>query len=245
VRSDNNCPTASGIASSASGFAALAGAGAAAAGLRWGPRRVSQLARHGSGSACRSLFGGFVEWRAGTRADGSDCYARPLFPEDHWPELVDLVTLLDDAPTKAVRSAVAMQRTVETAPGYRQRLAEVPVRLRGMVRALRQHNAPELFDLVIQECDSFRSVCETTDPPLDYLTSTSRQVLEAVRGLNQRSSTTLVGYTHDAGAHVHLFLEKKDLPALRAALRPVRGIRQSILLRPGPGARSVATPSAG
>ena len=78
VDSTNNFPTASGLASSASGFAALAGAATAAAGLAWTPRRVSQLARFGSGSACRSVFGGFVEWRAGVRPDGRDCYATPV-----------------------------------------------------------------------------------------------------------------------------------------------------------------------
>ena len=85
VRSANNFPTASGLASSASGFAALAGAASAAAGLRLSARDLSRLARLGSGSAARSVFGGFVEWRAGTRADGSDCYARPLFGPRHWP----------------------------------------------------------------------------------------------------------------------------------------------------------------
>ncbi|EQD27888.1 mevalonate diphosphate decarboxylase, partial [mine drainage metagenome] len=70
VISENNFPTASGLASSASGFAALAGAASRAAGLRMSDRALSQLARLGSGSASRSIFGGFVEWRAGSRPDG-------------------------------------------------------------------------------------------------------------------------------------------------------------------------------
>jgi diphosphomevalonate decarboxylase len=237
VTSSNNFPTASGLASSASGFAALALAGAAAAGLRWGPAKVSQLARYGSGSACRSLFGGFVEWQAGHRADGADCVAKPRFPPDHWPALVDFVTLLDDAPTKAVRSSIAMQRSVTTAPGFAERVAEVPDRLAGMLRAIRRRDASALFGLVITECDSFRSVCETTDPPLDYLTQTSRTILDRVRALNVSAGEPLVGYTHDAGAHLHLFTLDEHLPALRRSLRGVDGIRQRLLLRPGPGAR--------
>ncbi len=108
VRSTNNFPTASGLASSASGFAALAGAGTMAAGLRLPLRRLSHLARFGSGSACRSFFGGFVEWNAGVRADGSDCIAGQVVPENHWPELRDVVTLVGGAPAKSIRSSEAM-----------------------------------------------------------------------------------------------------------------------------------------
>jgi len=240
VDSTNNFPTASGLASSASGFAALALAGSAAAGLRWSTRRVSALARSGSGSASRSLFGGFVQWDAGVRDDGRDCIARSRFGPDHWPGLVDYVTLLADAPTKAVRSSVAMQRTVATAPGYARRVAEVPERLEAMVRAVRRRDAPGLFGLVIEECDSFRNVCETSDPPLDYLTRTSRTILDRVRALNARAGEPVVGYTHDAGAHLHLFTLAGEVGALRAALRGVPGIRQRLVLRPGPGARLVA-----
>ncbi|MCI4355338.1 MAG: diphosphomevalonate decarboxylase, partial [Thermoplasmata archaeon] len=164
VVSDNNFPTASGLASSASGFAALAGAGAAAAGLKLGPLALSQLARFGSGSACRSIYGGFVEWRAGTRSDGRDCYARPLFGPDHWPALRDLVLLIEDAPEKPVRSAVAMQASVRTSPMFAQRQSELPDRIAGIRRAIRDRDAERLFPLIMEECDSFRSVCETTRP---------------------------------------------------------------------------------
>lgn len=246
VRSSNNFPTASGLASSASGFAALALAGSAAAGLDWNAERVSQLARFGSGSACRSLFGGFVEWRAGTRADGRDCYAHSLFREDHWPELVDFVTLLLDAPTKETRSSVAMQRTVETSPGYAKRIEEVPERMRAMVAAIRARDAPRLFGLVMEECDSFRGVCESTSPPLDYLSWTSREILDVVRRMNRDAGEPIVGYTHDAGAHLHLFTLEEHEPLVRSALRSQRGIRQRIVLRAGPGARRIeaAVPAA-
>ena len=245
VRSSNNFPTASGLASSASGFAALALAASEAAGLDWNAEKVSQLARYGSGSACRSLFGGFVEWRAGTRSDGEDCYAHSVFREGHWPELIDFVTLLLDAPTKQIRSSVAMQRTVATAPGYARRVEEVPERLRAMIAAIRARDAPKLFGLVIEECDSFRSVCEASDPPLDYLTRTSREILDVVRTVNRDAGEPIVGYTHDAGAHLHLFTLQEHEATLRGALRHQRGIRQRLVLRPGPGARRIATGTGG
>lgn len=242
VDSTNNFPTASGLASSASGFAALAGAATAAAGLRWSPRKVSQLARFGSGSACRSVFGGFVEWRAGTRPDGRDCYARPLFGEGHWPALRDLVLLLDDAPEKEVRSAVAMQSTVSTSPEYARRQEELPARLGRIRRAIADRDAARLFPLIMEECDSFRLVCETTRPPLDYLTTTSRALLAEVRALNAEAGRPVAGYTHDAGAHLHVFLLDRDVGAVRRRLRKVPGIRESLVLRPGPGGRLTKRP---
>ena len=242
VRSTNNFQTASGLASSASGFAALAGAGSLAAGLRLTPPALSRLARLGSGSACRSLFGGFVEWRAGTRTDGRDCYARPLYPPSHWPALVDLVALIRDAPTKPVRSAVAMQRTVATSPEYSRRLREVPGRIRTMKRAIAKRDAATLFDQTMAECDSFRRVCETTEPSLDYLVPASRAVLAAVRAANEEAGGVLAGYTHDAGAHVHVFTTKPHAAKLARRLGRIPGVEKVLRLRAGPGGRVVRRP---
>lgn len=239
VHSRNNFPMASGLASSASGFAALAGAAAAATGLRLSPRALSRLARLGSGSASRSVFGGFVEWRAGTRPDGSDSYARPILPPDHWPALVDLVVLVDRAPTKQIRSNEAMQLTVRTSPGYARRLMELPARLRRIRRALMERDPRRLFPLIMEECDSFREVCETTRPSLDYLTVTSRAVLGEVRSLNRGAARPIAAYTHDAGAHVHVFTLRRDLPGVRRRLARLPGVLRTVALGPGPGGRLV------
>jgi len=237
VRSENNFPTASGLASSASGFAALAGAACAAAGLRPTGRALSQLARYGSGSASRSIFGGFVEWRAGAKPDGSDCYARSLYPADHWPDLVDEVVLVEGAPVKEVRSEVAMQWSVRTSPGYSRRLAEIPRRLERMRRAIGARDAGALFPVVMEECDSFREVCETTRPALDYLTSTSRAILGEVHAINREAGRPLAAYTHDAGAHVHVFTLARHAPGVRRRLARIPGVREILRVRPGPGAR--------
>jgi diphosphomevalonate decarboxylase len=237
IETRNNFPTASGLASSASGFAALAGAASRAAGLAETPAALSELARFGSGSACRSVYGGYVEWQAGHRADGGDCYAKPLFPPQHWPELVDLVAIVRDAPEKAVRSQESMQHSVETSPEYRARQRALPRRIGLLRRALRLREARALFRLVMEECDEFRHVCETTDPPLDYLTPTSREVIAAVEELNRGADGPVAGYTHDAGAHLHLFVLRRDLRRLREALRPVPGVARSYLTGAGPGGR--------
>ncbi len=240
VRSRNNFPTASGLASSASGFAALAGAASIAAGLHLAPRPLSVLARYGSGSASRSVFGGFVEWRAGHRPDGRDCYARPLFPATHWPALVDVVVMVAGAPRKEARSAEAMQWTVRTSPEYARRLREVPSRLRRIRRALGDRDPRRLFPQVMEECDSFREVCETTRPSLDYLTSTSRAVLAEVRDLNREAGRPIAAYTHDAGAHVHVFTLTRHLARVRARLRHLPGVERTLVVRPGGGAHPVS-----
>jgi diphosphomevalonate decarboxylase len=239
VRSHNNFPMSSGLASSASGFAALAGAATAAVGLTLSDRALSSLARFGSGSAARSLFGGFVEWRAGTRPDGSDCYARPLYGPRHWPALVDLVLLVAGAPVKETRSAEAMQRTVATSPVYPARLEALPARLRKIRRAIGDRDPDRLFPLVMEECDSFREVCETTRPSLDYLTATSRSILGEVRALNREAGRPVAGYTHDAGAHVHVFTLAQELPRVRRRLGRLPGVERMLTLRPGPGGRRV------
>ena len=240
VRSANNFPTASGLASSASGFAALAGAATGAAGLVLSDRDLSRLARFGSGSACRSVFGGFVEWRAGERPDGRDCYARSLYGPDHWPELVDLVLLVRGAPVKEVRSADAMQSTVRTSEYFAERQTELPARVRRIRSAIGSRSADRLFPLVMEECDSFRRVCETTDPPLDYLTSTSRAILAEVRAVNRSAGRPVAAYTHDAGAHVHVFTLRRHLATLRARLTPLEGVERTLVVRPGTGGRRVA-----
>lgn len=235
VFSRNNFPTASGLASSASGFAALAGASTAALGLKLSPRELSRLARFGSGSACRSVFGGFVEWRAGVRPDGRDCYARPLYGPDYWPALVDLVMIVKGAPVKEVRSEDAMQATVATSPVYRRRLAELPARIRKIRAAIGARDSRRLFPLVMEECDSFREVCETTRPSLDYLTTTSRALLGEVRTVNREAGRPVAAYTHDAGAHMHIFTLARDASRLRQRLARLPGVERTLLLRPGPG----------
>jgi diphosphomevalonate decarboxylase len=245
VRSANNFPTASGLASSASGFAALAGAATGAAGLSLPERQLSQLARFGSGSACRSVFGGFVEWRAGKRPDGRDCYARSLYPPDHWPELVDLVLLVRGAPVKEVRSADAMQSSVRTSDYFGERQRELPARIRAIRGAIGDRRADRLFPLIMEECDSFRKVCETTRPTLDYLTSTSRAILAEVRRMNASAGKPLAGYTHDAGAHVHVFTLQRHLARVRARLSEIDGVERTLVVRPGPGGRSVPRRSSG
>ena len=97
ICSENNFPTAAGLASSASGYAALVSALAKLFELPHDGQELSKIARTGSGSACRSMFGGFVAWEAGQKDDGSDSYAVQVAPANHWPDLQALICVVSDA----------------------------------------------------------------------------------------------------------------------------------------------------
>ena len=95
-----------------------------------------------------------------------------------------------------------------------------------MKRAIAGRDAPTLFALTIAECDSFRLVCETTDPPLDYLVPASRAVLAEIRAVNADAGSAIAGYTHDAGAHVHVFTTRRHANAVRRRIPGGRGRRE-------------------
>ncbi|MEZ4271762.1 MAG: diphosphomevalonate decarboxylase [Myxococcota bacterium] len=116
VRTHNNFPTGAGLASSASAFAALAMAASQAAGLRLSAKQLSILARCGSGSAARSIFGGFVELHRGVRSDGEDCFAEPMASATHWP-LAVVVAVTNEKP-KSVGSTRGMGETAASSPYY-------------------------------------------------------------------------------------------------------------------------------
>src|SRR5699024_5176388 len=124
VTSTNKVPTAAGFASSASGFAALAGATSKALDLQLSDEDLSRFTRQGSGSACRSIYGGFVEWQMGERADGQDSFAVQVPPQDHWDIRVAAVVLT--AEEKDVSSRVGMRRTVEPSVFYEAWLQRFP-----------------------------------------------------------------------------------------------------------------------
>ncbi|KAL9001240.1 MAG: hypothetical protein Q9169_000424, partial [Polycauliona sp. 2 TL-2023] len=122
--SSNNFPTAAGLASSAAGFAALVRSIADLYQLPQSPTELSLIARQGSGSACRSLLGGYVAWDHGTLPDGTDSKARLVAPRNHWPEMRALI-LVVSAEKKGVSSTAGMQTTVSTSPMFQTRASQV------------------------------------------------------------------------------------------------------------------------
>jgi diphosphomevalonate decarboxylase len=230
VRSHNDFPTASGLASSASGFAALALAATRALGLELPEARVSALARAASASAARSLFGGYVELHAS--AEAAERVAGP----EHWP-LTMLVAVTSEA-AKDTGSTDGMQHTARTSPYYPSWVSDAP-RLFGEVKAaVLSKDFARLAPAVEQSALAMHASMLAADPALIYFRPATLAVIEVVRGL--RKAGTPACFTIDAGPHVKVLVEPHDAAAVRLALSAIDGVLRVLESAPGPDAQLLA-----
>ncbi|XP_012264706.2 diphosphomevalonate decarboxylase [Athalia rosae] len=208
ICSENNFPTAAGLASSAAGYACLV---AALAGLYNVEDNISAVARSGSGSACRSVFGGFVRWYMGSEPNGSDSIAKPLVSPDHWLEMRILILVANDE-SKKVPSAIGMKRSVETSDLLKHR-AEilVPRKVDGITKAILEKDFPKFAELTMKDSNQFHATALDTYPPCVYMNDTSHAIVELVHAYNEASKEIKVAYTFDAGPNATLFLLEKNV----------------------------------
>jgi diphosphomevalonate decarboxylase len=234
ITSRNNFPTGAGLASSASGFAALVTAGAAALGLSLSGREASIVARQGSGSAARSVFGGFVEMHAGTAADGLDSYAEPLLSADAWPfEVVIAVTATGE---KEIGSRSGMLRSAESSPYYPAWVAGQPADLAAARAAIRARDFAALAEVAEHNCLKMHAAAIASRPPLLYWNGATVECLNAVRRL--RATGTPVFFTIDAGPQVKAVCLPGAHGEVEATLRGVPGVLDLLTSRLGPGAEA-------
>ncbi|GAB4548706.1 MAG: diphosphomevalonate decarboxylase [Anaerolineae bacterium] len=226
VVSRNNFPTGAGVASSASGFAALTVAACAAAGLDLSQAELSALARRGSGSASRSLPGGYTEWLMG-RGNASS-FARTVAPASHW-DLRDLVVVVSRE-HKAVGSSRGHGLAVSS-PLHQARLAAVPAMLAGCKRALLARDLSAMGVLIEQDAVMMHAVMMTSRPPLYYWTPETIAVIQAVQ--RWRAEGLPVYYTIDAGPNVHLICQARDAAAVEAQARALPGVLDILISGPG------------
>ena len=232
VVSRNNFPVGAGIASSASGFAALTVAACAAAGLALTEREVSALARRGSGSASRSVPGGYTEWITGHTNTSS--YARTVAPADHW-DLRDVVVVVSRE-HKAVGSSRGHGLAVSS-PMHKARVAAVPPMLEACKRALMARNLGAMGVLLEQDAVMMHAVMMTSRPALYYWTPDTMAVIQAVQ--SWRAEGIPVYYTIDAGPNVHLICEPNDAADVEALARALPGVLDILVSGPGGPARLV------
>ena len=238
VHSKNNFPTAAGIASSASGFAALACAAADAAGMRASSKQLSLFARMGSGSACRSVIGGFAEWKKGSRKDGKDSYAVQTAPASHWPSLRNVIAITD-AGRKLIGSDLGMQLTVSGSALYDQRLKRMPGLIREMKSAILSRNLPAFLSLAMKESSNMHAVMLDSSPPIIYMNDISRQIMRAVHSFNDGEGSIAAGYTFDAGPNAHVYTSKKHAKKIARMLSGIDGVKKTITCRAGSGPRKL------
>ena len=212
IISQNNFPMGAGIASSASAFAALAAAAAKAAGLDLDEASLSRLARRGSGSACRSVPNGFVEWQAGT--SDADSYAFSIAPAEHW-QLVDLIAVVSHA-HKEVGSS-AGHALAATSPLQDTRVADCPRRLQICRQAILEKDFLAFAEIVELDSNLMHAVMMTSSPPILYWEPGTVAIMKKV--IEWRSQGLQVCYTLDAGPNVHVLCLAQDASQLEKLLQ--------------------------
>ncbi|EPX71457.1 diphosphomevalonate decarboxylase [Schizosaccharomyces octosporus yFS286] len=231
VVSENNFPTAAGLASSAAGYAAFTEAIARLYDLTWTPTELSRIARQGSGSACRSLFGGYVSWEMGQLHSGADSVAVQVEPVEHWPEM-RVAIMVASAAKKGVSSTSGMQATVASSTLFQERIKNiVPGRMQAMKQAIRNRDFETFANLTMTDSNQFHACCLDTLPPIFYLNDTSRAIIRVVENINAAAGKTIAAYTFDAGPNaVVYFLEENSsfiLDALHAVSKHAEGWNES------------------
>ena len=232
VESHNNFPLGVGIASSASGFAALALAASQAAGLDLDEPTLSCLARHGSGSACRSIPGGFVEWKVG--AGDADSIAVSMASPGYW-DLEDCIVLLSSS-LKVTGSSMG-HRLAGTSPFQAARVEDAPRRLAICREAILGHSFAIFASIVEEDSNLMHAVMMTSRPPLFYWLPGTLRVMQAVKAA--RAQGLPACYTVDAGPNVHVLCERTAVEETIKLVEGLPGVREVRRARAGGPARLV------
>ena len=232
VITENNFPSGAGIASSASAFAALALAGSQAAGLNLSEAELSRLARRGSGSASRSIPGGYVEWQVGTTDE--DSFAFSIAPANHW-NLVDCIAIVSSSHKKT--GSTEGHAIAPTSPLQAARVADTPRRLEICRNAILNCDFNSFASIVELDSDMMHGVMMTSTPALHYWKPASMDVMSKVR--EWRNEGLPACYTVDAGANVHVICPETELHAVEKRLREINGVENVLVARAGGAAQLV------
>lgn len=215
ICSRNNFPTAAGLASSAAGYACLLFALGRLFGIT-DKSHLSALTRMGSGSAIRSLDGGFVQWVAGDRSENS--IARQIVDHDYWPEM-RVVLLVVNAGKKETGSTEGMRRSVQTSSLLQHRARHVvPQRIALIVEAIRTRDFDTFAELTMKDSNQFHAIALDSYPPLRYMTDLSGEIVRLVHAVNEFSSCNRLAYTFDAGPNACIYLLQDMLPLFFAII---------------------------
>ncbi len=233
VELKTNFPVAAGLASSASIFAALALALSELFGLKLAEPELTMLARRGSGSAARSISGGFVEWFAGERSDGSDCYAENICAADAWP--LGIVVVVTDAGPKRVASRAGMEHVASTSPFFPAWLASHDADLHAVRRGILARDLSQVGSTAEHNCLKMHAVSMAAQPGLIYWNSVTLSVIERMRRLREDGIDAF--FTIDAGPQVKVLCQMDQRAYVAQQLAQVPGVQRTLLSQPGPSAQ--------
>ncbi|OTN77619.1 diphosphomevalonate decarboxylase [Enterococcus sp. 8G7_MSG3316] len=229
VESHNFVPTAAGLASSASGLAALAGACNEALGMALSPEALSRLARKGSGSACRSIYGGFAEWQQGT---DTTSYAIQV-PSNQWENDLSMIFILINDQAKEVSSRDGMRRTVETSSFYDGWLTSAAADLQTIKQAIAEQDFTALGEVAEANALKMHATTLAAQPPFTYWSPESLRAMDCVRQIRQQGLPCY--FTMDAGPNVKVLCQKQDEQAILHALQSNFAQDQLVLAHAGSG----------
>jgi diphosphomevalonate decarboxylase len=233
VESSNDFPTGAGLASSASGFAALLVAAENALGLSLADDDRSRLAREASGSAPRSLYGGFVEMTCGRSEDGHDALARPLAPAEHWPLKVVVAVIREDR--KEIGSGEGMERSLATSPYGTAWISSHPQDLDDAREAIRTRDFLRLAEVAEASCLKMHALALSARPGILYWRGATVEAMHAIVAL--RRSGHEVFFTIDAGPQIKAVCTDTSLTRVIHTLSGLDGVRRVIVCSLGQGAR--------
>ena len=210
ISSYNTFPTAAGLASSAAGYAALVAALAQLFDAKEEyPGQLTTIARQGSGSACRSLYGGFVAWRKGNAPQWKDSMAVQIADEHHWPQLRALILVVSDA-KKDTSSTAGMSTSVATSELLQHRIHHVvPKRMETIIKAFLAKDFETFGQVSMADSNQFHATCMDTYPPIFYLNDISKSVIRIVHAYNAWAGEVRAAYTFDAGPNAVLYTLEK------------------------------------
>ncbi len=231
LATENSFPAAAGMASSASGFSALTLAVLGALELEASPAEQSVLARRsGSGSAARSVIGGYVEWPGDEEVDGLDCYAYQVAGAEHW-DLRNVIAVVERGAKST--SSLDGHRRAETSPYWPTRQRQLPGRLRAVRQAITERDFERLGEVIEAEMVDLHCVAMSSVPPIFYWQPSTLAVLAAVRGM--RRDGVAAYSTMDAGANVHVICTPESEAEVAARLGRLDVEHSLIHDRVGPG----------
>lgn len=237
VKSVNHVPTAAGLASSASAFAALAGALNRATGLNMDLETLSTYARRGSGSATRSLFGGFVEWQKGTSSE--DSMAVPV-DDANWD--IGMVIIAVNKSAKKISSRVGMKQTVETSPFYPAWVASAEEDLLAIKKAIKAQDFEKVGQITEHSAMKMHGSMLGAETPIIYFEPDSIKAIRAVRALREQGILCYV--TMDAGPNVKVLCRLSEAGKIKEMLREYFSEEQLLISGPGQGIRPLTAQEA-
>lgn len=222
IASYNTFPTAAGLASSAAGYAALVASLVELFGAKESyPHEFTAIARQGSGSACRSLYGGFVAWRAGSEDDQwKNSIAEQVADEDHWKEMRAIIMVVSDA-KKETSSTAGMSTSVATSDLLQFRAqAVVSKRMESIQHAIINKDFDTFGKITMMDSNQFHACCLDTYPPIFYMNDVSKNIVQIITRYNEWAGTIRAAYTFDAGPNAVIYtLEKYQLELLALLLK--------------------------